>query len=66
MTSMSTPFSLRLALAEGLSDRGDHLGAANSYAELVAEAEHEDERTRHTDDPNEPGRRRYALLAKPG
>ena len=42
MTSMSTQFSLRLALAEGLSDRGDHLGAANSYAELVAEAEHED------------------------
>ena len=42
MTVSSTPFSLRLALAEGLSDRGDHLAAATAYAELVAEAERED------------------------
>jgi Flp pilus assembly protein TadD len=42
MTTMSTPFSLRLALAEGLLERGDHLGAAAAYAELVDEAARED------------------------
>jgi Flp pilus assembly protein TadD len=42
MSTMTTPFSLRLALAEGLVDRGDHLGAAAAYAELVAEAGRED------------------------
>lgn len=42
MTTMSTPFSLRLSLAEGLADRGDHLAAATAYAELVAEASRED------------------------
>jgi Flp pilus assembly protein TadD len=42
MTTMSTPFSLRLALAEGLFDRGDHLGAATAYAELVDQARRED------------------------
>ncbi|GAA4713253.1 hypothetical protein GCM10025782_06810 [Pedococcus ginsenosidimutans] len=42
MTTTSTPFSLRLSLAEGLADRGDHLAAATAYAELVAEAGRED------------------------
>lgn len=39
---MTTPFSLRLALAEALSDRGDHAAAATAYAELVDEATRED------------------------
>lgn len=39
---MTTPFSLRLALAEGLADRGDHAAAATAYAELVEEATRED------------------------
>ncbi|KQZ89731.1 hypothetical protein ASD62_10870 [Phycicoccus sp. Root563] len=42
MTTMTTPFSLRLALAEGLADRGDHAAAATAYAELVEEATRED------------------------
>lgn len=39
---MTTPFSLRLALAEALSDRGDHAAAATAYAMLVDEATRED------------------------
>lgn len=39
---MTTPFSLRLALAEGLADRGDHAAAATAYAELVEETTRED------------------------
>ncbi|GAB3074706.1 tetratricopeptide repeat protein [Pedococcus soli] len=42
MTTMTTPFGLRLALAEGLADRGDHAAAATAYAELVEEATRED------------------------
>lgn len=42
MSSMTTPFSLRLALAEGLADRGDHASAAAAFAELVDEATRED------------------------
>ncbi|MGO4340341.1 tetratricopeptide repeat protein [Pedococcus sp. 2YAF34] len=42
MTMTSTPFSLRLALAEGLADRGDHAAAAKAYAELVEDAARED------------------------
>ena len=39
---MTTPFSLRLALAEGLFDRADYAAAATAYAELVDEVTHED------------------------
>lgn len=35
----TTPFSLRLSWAQGLFERGDHLGAATALAELVDEAE---------------------------
>ena len=42
MTMTSTPFSLRLALAEGLADRRDHAAAAKAYAELVEDAARED------------------------
>ena len=42
MTTMSTPFSLRLALADSLFDRADHAAAAAAYAELVDEATHDD------------------------
>ena len=42
MTTMTTPFSLRLALAEGLFDRADHAAAATAFAELVDEAARED------------------------
>jgi Flp pilus assembly protein TadD len=42
MTLSSTPFSLRLSLAEGLADRGDHAAAAKAYAELVEDATRED------------------------
>lgn len=34
----TTPFSLRLALAEGLFDRADHVAAAAAFAELVDQA----------------------------
>ena len=37
--TMTTPFSLRLAWAQGLFERGDHLGAATALAELVDEIE---------------------------
>jgi Flp pilus assembly protein TadD len=42
MTTMTTPFSLRLAHAEGLFDRADYAAAATAYAELVDEATRED------------------------
>ena len=42
MSSMTTPFTLRLAFAEGLSDRADHAAAATAFAELVDEATRED------------------------
>jgi len=42
MTMTSTPFSLRLALAEGLADRRDHAAAAKAFAELVEDAARED------------------------
>lgn len=35
----STPFSLRLASAQGLFERGDYLAAAPALADLVAEVE---------------------------
>jgi Flp pilus assembly protein TadD len=38
----TTPLSLRLSLAQGLFDRGEHLAAATALAELVAEVESSD------------------------
>lgn len=35
----TTPFSLRLSMAQGLFERGDHLAAATALAELVDEVE---------------------------
>lgn len=37
MTTMAAPFALRLASAQSLFDQGDHIGAANALADLVAE-----------------------------
>jgi Flp pilus assembly protein TadD len=37
--SMTTPFPLRLSWAQGLFERGDHLGAATALAELVDEVD---------------------------
>lgn len=38
----TTPFTLRLTLAEGLFDRADHTAAATAFAELVDEASRDD------------------------
>lgn len=45
----TTPFPLRLSLAQGLFERGDHLAAANALAELVDEVESSDRATSAAD-----------------